>query len=413
MTTESKLNILIDANIPFIEGAFEPYAKVTDLKGAEFTPALVKDADALVIRTRTKCNRALLEGSSVKFIATATIGMDHIDLDYCRNAGIGVANAAGCNAGGVMQYVFTALYYLAERKGFELPVLNQYPDRDCNVLPVAGYEQQERVGSESGKLLGSVKGKLSGKCKKILGVVGVGNVGSKVADLGEYLGFEVLRYDPLKEREQTLAFNAGKIRLEEFKDYYSLDYLLENSDIVTMHTWLDDVTRGMADEAFFAKMKDDAVFINASRGEVVVDSALMANIGRFAAVVIDVWNGEPVIDRELMERVDIATPHIAGYSYEGKVNGTTMAVKAVAQAFDIEGLKEFEIVPEEANNNILELSGLNKEQVCEQLTDIFPIFDDVLDLRKNPENFEQLRTNYNYRREFHYVNRAAKTTDYR
>ncbi len=396
-----KLNIIIDANIPFINGVFEPFANVAYLNGADFTPAAVKRADALIIRTRTKCNEALLAGSSVKFIATATIGTDHIDLDYCCKAGIGVANAAGCNAGGVMQYVFTALYYLAERKGFELPVHKvDYPDRNENQCVVDEKENGESVG----------KANLSGKYKKVLGVVGVGNVGTKVAELGEYLGFEVLRCDPLKEREQTLAFNSGKIRVEEFKDFYSLDYLLENSDIVTMHTWLDDVTRGMANRDFFAKMKDGAVFVNASRGEVVDDEALLANMGRFAATVIDVWNDEPYINRELLQRADIATPHIAGYSYEGKINGTTMAVKGVADAFGIEQLKEFEVVPEEPNRNYLNLSGLNKGEISKQLTDIFPIFEDVLDLRKNPENFEKLRSNYNYRREF-YVNRAAKTAN--
>ncbi len=386
------INLIIDSNIPFIKGVFEPYANVTYLKGADITSVEVKSADALIIRTRTKCNRELLDGSSVKFIATATIGMDHIDLEYCRNAGIGVANAAGCNAGGVMQYVFTALYYLAVKKDFDLPVTS-CPDRNCKQCAAANDVD-----------------KPSGKSKNVLGVVGVGNVGSKVAVLGEYLGFEVLRCDPLKERAQTLAFNAGQIRVEEFKDYYSLDYLLENSDIVTMHTWLDDVTWGMADGAFFAKMKEGAVFVNASRGEVVDEAALLANVKRFSATVIDVWNGEPDINRELLEKADIATPHIAGYSYEGKINGTAMAVKAVAEYFNIEQLKGFTIVPDVPNNNYLDLCGLNKEQVSEQLTDIFPIFDDVLDLRKNPENFEKLRSNYNYRREF-YVNRAAKTTN--
>lgn len=380
------MNIIVDKNIPFINGVFEPFANVAYLKGEEFTNDTVKNADALVIRTRTKCNEELLHDTNVKFIATATIGTDHIDMEYCSRDGIGVANAAGCNAGGVMQYVFTALYALAVKKGFELP---------CGKSP-------EKDGAADS---------MSESCKRIMGVIGVGNVGGKVADLAEMLGFEVLRCDPLKEREQTLAFNAGKLRLEDFKDYYSLEYLLENSDIVTMHTWLDSKTRGMANAAFFEKMKEGAIFINASRGEVVDDGALLQNIGRFAAIVLDVWNGEPQINLELLAKADIATPHIAGYSYEGKMNGTSMAVRAVANHFSLQELQEFEVVPEEPNNNRLDLSELNnKEEICRQLTGIFPIFGDDYNLRSNPAEFEQLRSNYKYRREF-YVNSTTKTAN--
>lgn len=385
----SELSIIIDKDIPFIKGVFEPYANVEYLKGNEFTNETVKNADALIIRTRTKCNEALLGGSSVKFIATATIGTDHIDLDYCRKASIEVTNAAGCNAGGVMQYVFTALYYLSEKKGFELPC--------CNALS----------GNNDSRILGDYK--------NTIGVIGVGNVGKKVAELAEYLGFEVLRCDPLKEREQTLAFNAGQMRINEFKDYYSLDYLLKNSDIVTMHTWLDSTTHNMADTGFFSKMKDGAVFINASRGEVVDDDALLDNVGRFCAVVLDVWNGEPQINRKLLQVADIATPHIAGYSYEGKVNGTTMAVRGVARHFHIEPLTGFVADMDSLNKNAcrencIDFCSLNKKQVSEQLTDIFPIFELDSDLRNNPEKFEKIRSNYNYRREF-YVNPTAKTAN--
>ena len=371
------MKILIDKNIPFINGVFEPFAQVEYLKGEDFVPQTVKDADVLIVRTRTKCNKALLEGSSVKFISTATIGTDHIDLNYCKEAGIGVANAAGCNAGGVMQYVFTALYYLSGKKGFDLPA----GDQKCSL-----------------------------QTKRVLGVIGTGNVGSKVADLGEKLGFEVLRCDPLKEREQTLAFNRGEIKVEDFKDFYSLDYLLENSDIVTMHTWLDDTTRGMADETFFAKMKWGSVFINASRGEVIDDKALIDNAMKFSAIVVDVWNGEPNINPALLDVADIATPHIAGYSYEGKLNGTSMAVCSVAKFAQIPQLMDFIAPTESPNTNFLDFSGLNKEQISEQLVRIFPIFEDDYNLRSNPRDFEYLRSNYKYRREF-YVNSTTKTTN--
>lgn len=364
------MKILVDRDIPFINGVFEPYAEVVYLPGKEFAPANVKDADALVIRTRTKCNTALLDGSAVKFIATATIGMDHIDLDYCTASGIAVANAAGCNAGGVMQYVFTSLYSLACKKGIFLP---------------------------DGFTSSTLENKLT------LGVIGVGNVGSRVANMGEYMGFEVLRCDPAKERAQTLAFNNGYMKLDEFKDYYSLDYLLENSDIVTMHTDLNPISRGMAGDEFFSKMKDGAIFINSSRGEVVVDEALVKSVGKLKGLILDVWNGEPALNLQLMDDADIATPHIAGYSYEGKVNGTTMAVKAVAEHFGIEGLKDFKIVPEEKNNNFFCKNELSQNQISEYFQNIFPIFEHCADLKTNPQNFELLRSNFKYRREFYVI----------
>ena len=364
------MKILVDKDIPFIEGVFEPFAQVEYLSGKEFAPSNVKDADALVIRTRTKCNASLLDGSAVKFIATATIGMDHIDLDYCAKAGIAVANAAGCNAGGVMQYVFTSLYALACKKGIILPHgVNPAPD---------------------------------GK-KLILGVIGVGNVGSRVANMGEYMGFEVLRCDPAKERAQTLAFNNGYMKLHEFKDYYSLDYLLENSDIVTIHTDLNPTSRGLADNSFFGKMKDGAVFINSSRGEVVDEKALLDNREKLSGIIIDVWDGEPEINRELLNFADIATPHIAGYSYEGKVNGTTMAVKAVAEHFGLEKLKEFRIVPPERNTNFFSKEGKDAKEISEYFTNIFPIFGHCAELKENPQDFEQLRANFKYRREFYVI----------
>ena len=393
------MRIVIDAHIPFINGVFEPYANVVYLNGKDISNDSIKDADALVIRTRTKCNRELLYGTKVRCIATATIGTDHIDLDYCKSAGITVTNAAGCNAGGVMQYVFTALYGLAIKKGFSLPDL-------------ANYSVSEGVNLSGRKDISSnIKNDRKNlDFKRVIGIIGVGNVGSKVADLADYLGFEVLRCDPLKEREQTLAFNGGRLRIEEFKDYYSLDYLLENSDIVTMHTWLDDATFGMANSDFFAKMKEGAIFINASRGEVVDDKALLGAISRLGAVVIDVWNGEPNLNLELLESVDIATPHIAGYSFEGKINGTEISVRSVADFFNIEPLKGFKTFNDLYEPKIVSFEDLNNSQIYELLSGIFPIFEDDFNLRSNPESFEKLRSSYNYRREF-YVKPTTKTTD--
>ncbi len=357
------MRFIIDRDIPFIKGVFEPFGDVIYAKGGDINAELVKDADALIIRTRTKCDQQLLGDSSIKIIATATIGTDHIDKEYCRERGIIVESAAGCNALAVMQHIFTAIYGCAERLNISLPT----------------NSNGERVK---------------------IGVVGVGNVGSRVAMLGEYLGFEVLRNDPIKEREQTLAFNRGDLRLEDFKQFYSLDYLLENSDIITMHTYLDDVTRGFVNGDFLGKIKDGALFINSSRGEVVDEKALLEYKEKFDAIILDVWGNEPNISLPLLEATTLATPHIAGYSYEGKMNGTQMVVKAIANYFNIEQLMGFEIIPSEPNLNNLKLKDLNQDELNRYFQSIFPIFNEDKLLRENHSNFEQLRSDYIYRREF-------------
>lgn len=358
------MNFIIDIDIPFIKGVFEPFGNVKYLKGIDISHNDIKYADAIIIRTRTKCNEHLLDNTNVKIIATATIGLDHIDLSYCQSKGIKVVSSAGCNAGGVMQYVFTALYYLAKEKNFKLPPIKS--DKKIN-----------------------------------LGVIGVGNVGSKVADFGEYLGFNVLRNDPIKEREQTIAFNNGNLNLSDFKDFYSLDYLLENSDIITLHVYLDDITKGFVNDDFLKKAKPGAIFINSSRGEVVNDNSLIKYFDKFSSVVLDVWNNEPNINLVLLAKADIATPHIAGYSYEGKVNGTQMAVRQVAHFLNIAQLKDFTIKPSSVNNNNFSFLSMLQDEIYTALLGIYPIFDDSTSLKEHYNNFELLRNNYNYRREFY------------
>ncbi len=342
------IRIVIDSAIPFIKGVLEPYAEVVYKDGSAISRQDVMNADALIVRTRTKCGPALLDGTPVRFIATATIGMDHIDLQYCNEHGIIVRNSAGCNAGGVMNYVFSALYGVAARKAIRL---------------------------EGDKL----------------GIIGVGNVGRRVDSVASSLGFKVLKNDPPRMAEEG---NEG---------FCPLDYLLANADIVTMHVPLNETTRGMADDRFFALMKPGAIFINASRGEVVDEAALKRAIPRLGQVIIDTWNNEPCIDRELLDMVDIATPHIAGYSYQGKQNGTSMAVRALARFFGIEPLYEFfpktEIVDLESIR--LDLKGKSQGEIASVLQYNYPIFTDDFMFRMSPENFESLRTNYHYRREFY------------
>lgn len=341
-----RLKIVADKAIPFLEGVFDPYADMTYLPGDKIGPDDVRDADVLMVRTRTKCNADLLEGSKVKFIATATIGTDHIDFPYCDSKGIVVRNAPGCNAGGVMEYVFSALYGLASRKSISL--------------------QGDTIG-----------------------IIGVGHVGSLIERMGRALGFKILKCDPPRaEAEGSFGF-------------CDLEYLLQNSQIVTLHVPLDETTRGMANSEFFSLMQPGAFFINAARGEVVCDDALKAAIPKLGPVIIDTWNHEPDIDLDLMDKVAIATPHIAGYSYQGKQNGTAAAVRAVAHYFGITELYEFFPKTDLPENEAvkLDLKDLNQGEIASVLQYNYPIFTDDFMLRLNPENFDKLRSEYNYRRE--------------
>ena len=339
------MKIVADIDVPFLTGVLEPYGEVVYKKGMAITHEDVVDADALILRTRTICNAELLEGSSVKLIATATIGTDHVDFDYCNSHGIQVQNAAGCNAGGVMQYVFSALFGVAARKGI--------------------------------KIEGST-----------IGIIGVGNVGKKIEQMAQYLGFNVLRYDP------------PRAEAEGPEGFCSLEYLLENSQIVTMHVPLNETTRNMANEAFFALMQPGSIFINAARGEVVDEEAFMLALPKFGASVLDTWNNEPNINVDLVEMVDIATPHIAGYSYQGKQMGTAMAVRAVAHHFGIEPLYDFFPADEPDHEPVLlDLKGKNHGQIAAVFQYNYPIFTDDFRFRMEPEKFEKLRSEYQYRRE--------------
>lgn len=341
------MKLVIDQAIPFIKGIFEPYADVVYKEGGAISREDLADAEGMIIRTRTKCNRELLDGSAVKMISTATIGTDHIDMEYCRERGIFVNNASGCNAGGVMNYVFSAVYGTASRKS----------------IPLEGAT---------------------------FGVIGVGNVGSRVVQTARTLGFNVLQCDPPRAEAE------GKAR------FCSLDHLLRNSDIVTLHVPLNESTRGMADAYFFSKMNYGAFFINASRGEVVVEDDLISAIPKLGPVIIDTWNNEPDVNHTLLNLVDIGTPHIAGYSYQGKLNGTCLAVRAVARYFGISSL--FDFFPK-ADNSLasvkLDPTGKTQGQIASEIQYTYPIFTDDFMFRMNPSGFEDLRSQYRYRREFY------------
>ena len=224
-----------------------------------------------------------------------------------------------------------------------------------------------------------------------MGVIGVGNVGSRVSRMAKYLGFNVLQNDP------------PRMEAEGPDEFCSLEELLEQSRIVTLHVPLLPTTRAMADDAFFARMQPGTIFINASRGEVVDDEALKRAIPRLGPVIIDTWNNEPAVDLDLLGMVDIATPHIAGYSYQGKQNGTAAAVRAVARFFGIDPLFEFFPKTEQLNLESikLDLKGKPQGEVTSVLQYNYPIFTDDFMFRMAPERFEQIRSNYQYRREFY------------
>ena len=330
------MKILIDRAIPFLQGVLEPFAEVVYLEGKEFSKQEVRDANALIIRTRTKCDQALLEGSKVQFIATATIGFDHIDLDYCQANNIAVATSAGCNTRGVLQWVSAALAMLAKREGFR---------------------PEERT----------------------LGIVGVGNVGRLVKEYAEAWGFRVICSDPPRQEREQL-------------DFVSLEEVLKQSDIVTLHTPLNITTNHLINSENISLLRSGATLINSSRGECVSTLATKRND---LVYITDVWENEPDIDHEYLTKSIVATPHIAGYSAQGKANASAMAVQALAHHFDLP-LKEWR--PTEVT--AVEARKISWEEMCATISHYCDLAKESNSLRQAPQQFENLRNNYLYREEY-------------
>ena len=347
------LKIVADDKIPYLKGVLEPYAKVTYLPGGDITHEAVKDADALITRTRTRCDASLLEGTSVKFIATATIGFDHIDREYCKKAGIQWTNAPGCNANSVHQYIASVLMHIAAK-------------HHRNIT------------------------------QQTLGIVGVGNVGSKIASLGKTLGMQVLLNDPPRARKELNP------------EFVSFAKIKQSSDIITFHVPLNkegkDKTYHIADTEFFNSVSPQTLVINSSRGAVVDNQALKQALDeqKIAGAVLDVWENEPAIDRDLLDAVDIGTPHIAGYSRDGKANGTAMAIHAVSKFFNL-GLDRWYPEIEQPSNPVIEIDATAKSyhRIFEEaILATYNVADDAKRLRNNPETFEKQRGDYPVRREF-------------
>ncbi len=348
------ITIIADDKIPFLKGALEPWASIRYMNGREIDHSAVEHADALLIRTRTRCDEDLLHGSQVKFIATATIGFEHINTDYCDNHAIAWTNAPGCNAASVQQYIASVLATLALRHDF------------------------------------SLRG-------KTLGIIGVGHVGKKVETLGRLLGMKVLLNDPPRWRMEG---NGG---------FVSLARLLEESEIITLHVPLnrtgEDKTAHLINKDTLGRIKPGAWLINSSRGEVVESHALQSALseGRLSGAALDVWENEPVVDPQLLDKVTLATTHIAGYSADGKRNGTVQVVRSLGAHFnlpvtswDVSGL------PEPSDLAIITdcLDQSLEKLVCKAILHTYDVIEDDVRFRTNPLDFEWLRGNYPVRREF-------------
>lgn len=351
MKNPNTLRIVADRNIPFIKDALATIGQAVYLPGDAITPEVMRDTDILLTRTRTKCNSDLLDASPCSFIGTATIGTDHIDLDYCRAKGITVANAPGCNAPAVGQYVLAAIAR--------------------NLKPGETFAD------------------------KTLGIIGVGNVGSLVGRWARATGMKVLLNDPPKEEHG-----------DQDNSYVSLDEIAEKCDVITIHTPLTTggkyPTFHLVGKDFLGKLKRRPLLINSARGPVTDTVALKQAFtdGLISALAIDCWEGEPEIDMELLAMADTATPHIAGYSEEGKIRATSMVLDALA--IHLRNHYEMDITSEELKSSLPFAQSVPEFVNPDELD--YDIDADTARLKNVPADlipstFESLRNNYPLRPE--------------
>lgn len=335
--------IIADDFIPFLIGRLDAVCDISYIHPDEITPEIVADADGLLIRTRTRCNAELLGKSKVRFIATGTIGMDQFDLPWCASQGIATFNSPGCNAPGVAQYVWSSLLHV-------------------------GIDPRQSV----------------------IGVIGAGNVGRIVAEWGRHLGARVLLNDPPLEEELRLKGDPAA------NLYTSLDNLLSKADVVTLHTPLtrsgSHPSYHLISEREVSLIRSGSILVNAARGPVVDTEAIVRRAARGELrLITDCWEGEPAsIDRQLLDLSEIATPHIAGYSLQGKQRATRMIVENAIRFFGLEGVKVDDLPsPYKPVDHI----------TSREITESYNPFADTVMLRKDPGNFEYMRDHYNYRSE--------------
>jgi erythronate-4-phosphate dehydrogenase len=345
------MKIVADNKIPYLKGLLEPYAEVVYLSGKDIRKEDLMDVDAILIRTRTICNRELLEGTKVRFIGTATIGFDHIDTDYCAVKNIKWVNAPGCNARAVAQYVTSSILSFSRKYNFN-------------------------------------------PAEKSIGIIGVGQCGQKVERCARLLGMNVLLFDPPRAR------NEGE------KNFINMDRIQTDCDIITFHPNLEkegpDKTWHMADVNFFAKLKKPVFLINTARGSIVETAALKQAIrdGKVIDCAIDCWENEPDIDLELLESAHIATPHIAGYSSDGKANATRTIVEQLNTFLELNMPPKICLelpVPEEP---VLKIHKNSPHKIASALLYAYDPIKDTEVLKKSPEKFEEIRGKYVFRREY-------------
>lgn len=354
------LKLVIDENISFAEEAFSDLGQIKLMHGRNINHESLRDADALIIRSVTQVNKSLLDHTPVKFVGTATIGTDHVDLDYLKQNNIHFASAKGCNADAVAEYVFTAIFHVLKKKGISLK-------------------------------------------NKTLGVIGIGNIGSRVVHMAKALGLNVIENDPPLER-----ISGNKER------FHDLSYLLSNSDIITLHVPLNlggiDNTFHLLNRENLELLKKDAVLINASRGSVLSNQALISklNSDKNISLVLDVWENEPGFDLDLLRLSDIGTPHIAGYTLEGKINGTVMIYQALCRFLNLK--PDFiPVLPPVPYPDITLQTNTPAEEIMNSVCSyVYDITEDDKLLRKTlhmstdekEKYFDSLRKDYKLRREF-------------
>ncbi len=360
------MKIVADENIRYVSEAFEGLGEVVLLPGRAIASADVRDADLLLVRSVTQVNADLLQGAAVRFVATATIGEDHIDRVFLEREGIAFASAPGCNANSVGEYLVASLLHLADKYDFSL-------------------------------------------ASKSLGIVGVGNVGTNVAQKAEALGMRVVLNDPPR------AAANGDPRFRPLEEILACD-------IVTTHVPLTNEgphpTRHLVDEAFLKALKPGSCLINTARGPVVHNDALLAALqsDHIQGAVLDVWEHEPEVDLELLAAVDIASPHIAGYSFDGKVKGTVQIYEAACRFLEVPATWTPDGLLPEPEHPILTLEE-DTNSLKKVVDTLYPIMEDDARMRiiahEVPENrhayFDMLRKTYPRRREFY--NTQVSCTD--
>jgi len=348
---------VVDENIALAEEAFSQFGDVLLIGGRQITNEFLRNADALIVRSITYVDENLLQNTNIKFVGTATIGTDHIDTYYLNKNNIAFADANGCNADSVVEYVFTALLKIAVDNNLTLK-------------------------------------------NRSIGIIGVGNIGSRVVKYAEALGLKVYKNDLPKQR-------AG-----EGSNYVSLEEALQ-ADIITLHVPLNktglDKTIHLLDEKKLNELKKNTIIINSSRGGVVDNKALL-NIfdKKHFKVILDVWEGEPLINTDLLRKVLIGSAHVAGYSLEGKVNGTKMIYDAICKFTN--QLNDWEPKLSTVENNIIDMSSAKnlEEKLNLIFKQIYNIAKDDSQMREMIEMdkslrsayFDKLRKEYPLRREF-------------